>query len=75
MQKGTLKGPYGRARVRTDELDEVVRLIDQYSGNSELICKLLVAYGYARDPRAADDSSDQGAGVADEEEGNDSDAE
>ena len=75
MQKGSLKGPYGRARVRTDELDEVVRLIDQYGGNSELICKLLVAYGYARDPRAADDSGDQGADVADEEAGNDSDAE
>jgi hypothetical protein len=68
MQKGSLKGPYGRARVRTDELDEIVRLIDQYGGNSELICKLLVAYGYARDPRATDESSDHDANTPDDGE-------
>lgn len=43
-----------RASVRVEHLDEIVRLVDQYrdSGGSELICKLLLAYGYARDPRA-----------------------
>ena len=77
MQKGSLKGPYGRARVRTDELDAVVRLIDQYDGNSELICKLLVAYGYARELREAVDSSDQDAGDAgtSADEGEDDDLE
>ncbi|MGH2502228.1 MAG: hypothetical protein ACRDID_06900, partial [Ktedonobacterales bacterium] len=75
MQKGSLKGPYGRARVRTDELDEIVRLIDQYGGNSELICKLLVAYGYARDPRATDESGDHDANTPDDGEESSANAE
>jgi hypothetical protein len=45
-----------RASVRAEHINHVVRLIDEY-GNSELICKMLVAYGYARDPRLQADPS------------------
>ena len=41
-------GPYRRS-VRTSDLDDIVRLVDEYG--SETICNLLVAYGYARSPR------------------------
>lgn len=40
-----------RAMVQTEHIKEIVRLVDEYE-SSELICKMLVAYGYARDPRA-----------------------
>jgi hypothetical protein len=39
-----------RAMVQTEHIKEIVRLVDDYE-SSELICKMLVAYGYARDPR------------------------
>jgi hypothetical protein len=42
-------GPYRRS-VHTSDLDDIVRLIDEYG--SETICNLLIAYGYARSPRA-----------------------
>ena len=48
--KGSLHS-HRRASVRTEHLDAIAQLIDEYDGNSELICKMLVAYGYARDPR------------------------
>jgi len=41
-------GPY-RKSVQTADIQEILRLIDQHG--SDLIAKLLVAYGYARDPR------------------------
>ncbi len=41
-------GPY-RKSVQTSDIQEILRLIDAHG--SDLIAKLLVAYGYARDPR------------------------
>lgn len=38
-----------RRDIRTSDLDEIVRLVDKYG--SELVASLLVAYGYAREPR------------------------
>ncbi len=51
IAKGSLRNDQRlrRASVRTDHIDEIVRLIDGYK-DAELICKMLVAYGYARDP-------------------------
>ncbi|HUW14956.1 MAG TPA: hypothetical protein VM537_34870 [Anaerolineae bacterium] len=46
-------GPYRRG-VRTSDIDDIVALIDEF-GDSRLICNLLVAYGYARVPRAEED--------------------
>jgi hypothetical protein len=43
------KQPQRRKNVRTSDIDEIVRLVDKFG--SELICNLLVAYGYAGDPR------------------------
>ena len=52
MQKGSLRAlPQNRrANVRTSAIDDIVALVDAHG--SEVVCKLLVAYGYARDPRA-----------------------
>ncbi|MFW5941890.1 MAG: hypothetical protein ACOCXI_08820 [Chloroflexota bacterium] len=47
-------GPYRRS-VRTDDIQEIVKLIDRY--DSDLICKLLVAYGYARESRSEEETS------------------
>lgn len=41
-----------RKNVTTDELDEVITLIDSYG--PELTCMLLLAYGYAKEPREED---------------------
>ena len=43
------KGQQMRRDLRTSDVNEVVRLVDEYG--SELIANLLVAYGYAREPR------------------------
>lgn len=40
---------YHRPIIRESDLDQVVALVDTYG--SDLICKMLVAYGYARDAR------------------------
>lgn len=45
-------GPYRRS-IRTSDIEEIVSLIDSYG--SDVICKLLVAYGYAREPRTGND--------------------
>lgn len=44
----TRPGPY-RKSVQTSDIQEILRLIDAHG--SDLIAKLLVAYGYAREPR------------------------
>ncbi len=49
-----------RKGVRTSDIEEVVRLIDKYG--PRVVCNLLVAYGYARTPREAD----EGEGAAPE---------
>ncbi len=41
-----------RRGVRTSDIEEVVRLIDEYG--PRVVCNLLVAFGYARTPREAD---------------------
>ncbi len=55
LAKGSMRDAHRRPSVRAGHLDALVALLDRYDGNSELICKMLVAYGYARDPRAPDD--------------------
>ncbi|GIV84807.1 MAG: hypothetical protein KatS3mg052_1814 [Candidatus Roseilinea sp.] len=49
VQKLESKGQQMRKDVRTDDIAEVVRLIDEYG--SEVVANLLIAYGYAREPR------------------------
>lgn len=44
----TRPGPY-RKSVQTSDIQDILRLIDAHG--SDLIAKLLVAYGYAREPR------------------------
>jgi len=60
------KGQNRRKLITTHDIDEVVGLVDTYS--SKTVCNLLVAYGYARDPReksdevgATDDTTDGAA--------------
>lgn len=49
VQKLESRGQQMRRDLRTSDIEEVVRLIDQYG--SELVASLLIAYGYAREPR------------------------
>lgn len=49
-------GPYRRS-VRTDDIDQIVALVDEYG--APLICHLLIAYGYARSPRSTEEDGDQ----------------
>ncbi len=49
VQKLESKGQQLRRDVRTGDIAEVVRLIDEYG--SEVVANLLIAYGYAREPR------------------------
>ncbi|MCB8980709.1 MAG: hypothetical protein H6657_25140 [Ardenticatenaceae bacterium] len=44
----TRSGPYRRS-VQTGDIQDILQLIDKHG--SDLIAKLLVAYGYAREPR------------------------
>lgn len=66
LAKGSLRNTHRRPSVRAEHLDALVALLDRYGGNSELICKMLVAYGYARDPRTPGDPGDSGAAPVDE---------
>ena len=43
------KGQQMRRDLRTSDIEDMVRLVDQYG--SEVVAHLLVAYGYAREPR------------------------
>lgn len=47
-------GPY-RKSVKTSDIDDIVALVDEFG--SELICNLLIAYGYARSFKEKDDDS------------------
>lgn len=42
-----------RRRVETSDLDELLRLLGKFNNDSKLICNMLVAYGYAREPYEA----------------------
>ena len=44
--------------VRTRDIDEILELIDKY-GDSNLIAKLLVAYGYANDYQAKTENEEE----------------
>ena len=48
------KGGRRRPRLKVEELDRVVELIDRH--DSETVAMLLIAYGSARDPRAPDEA-------------------
>lgn len=54
-------GPY-RKSLKTSDIDDIVALVDEYG--SELICNLLIAYGYARtgkgreEPQPSDEGGD-----------------
>lgn len=47
-----------RRDLRTSDIEEVVRLVDEYG--SEVVANLLVAYGYAREPREEEPEEDEG---------------
>ena len=61
VAKGSLspQGRNRRAAVQTGHIKEIVKLIDDYK-SSDLICKMLVAYGYARDPRIQEEKAREG---------------
>lgn len=44
-----------RRDLRTTDIEEVVRLVDEYG--SEVVANLLIAYGYAREPREVEPDS------------------
>jgi hypothetical protein len=48
-QKLENTGQQMRKDLRTSDIQEVVRLVDEYG--PEVVANLLVAYGYAREPR------------------------
>ena len=43
------KGQARRKLITTQDIEQVVQLVDLHG--SKTVCNLLVAYGYARDPR------------------------
>lgn len=49
-------GPYRRS-IKTTDIDDIVRLIDEYG--SETVANLLIAYGYARAPREGSDPAEE----------------
>jgi len=48
-QKLENTGQQMRRDLRTDDVEAIVRLVDKFG--PEVVCNLLVAYGYAREPR------------------------
>lgn len=52
----TRPGPYRRS-IQTSDIEDIVRLIDEYG--SETVANMLIAYGYAREPRDPQDNTDQ----------------
>ena len=46
-----------RRDLRTTDIEEVVRLVDEYG--PEVVASLLIAYGYAREPREAETETNQ----------------
>ena len=59
------KPPVRRANITTEDIDQVVALIDEYG--AQTVGNLLVAYGYAREPREPEPS--EAAGSVEEEGG------
>ena len=52
VQKAENREKQMRKDLRTSDIEELVHLIDEYG--CELVANLLVAYGYAREPRSED---------------------
>lgn len=50
--------PVRRINIRTEDIEDVSKLIDEYRGDSETIANLLVAFGYASDPRNRNDEDE-----------------
>ena len=67
VAKGSLssQGRNRRAAVQTEHIKEVIRLVDVYG--SDVICKMLVAYGYARDPRIQEEKAPEGPDEGEQE--------
>ncbi len=55
VQKLENTGQQMRRDLRTTDIEEVVRLVDEYG--PEVVANLLIAYGYAREPREAESDS------------------
>jgi len=51
------KPPIRRGQVTTEDLHQLVALIDEYG--SQTVADLLVAFGYAREPQEAEESVEQ----------------
>lgn len=51
----TRSGPYRRS-VQTSDIQDILQLIDKHG--SDLVAKLLVAYGYARETRLQEEKQD-----------------
>ncbi len=49
VQKAESRGQQMRKDLRTSDIEETIRLVDEYG--SEVVANLLIAYGYAREPR------------------------
>ena len=49
------KGQNRRKLITTHDIEAIVELVDTYSAKT--VCNLLVAYGYARDPREKSDET------------------
>ncbi|MBW1928094.1 MAG: hypothetical protein JRJ13_02945 [Deltaproteobacteria bacterium] len=45
--------PVHRAQVTTEDIEQVVSLVDEYG--SQTVANLLVAFGYAREPHEAEE--------------------
>jgi len=52
-------GQQMRRDLRTSDIEDVVRLVDEYG--SEVVANLLVAYGYAREPREGGNGAEDAA--------------
>ncbi len=63
-------GPY-RKSIKTSDIDDIVALVDKFG--SELICNLLIAYGYARTSKDKEEPQilEQGAELPDADTGAD----
>jgi hypothetical protein len=58
--------PVRRAQVSTEDIQQVVELIDEYGSQS--VANLLVAFGYAREPREPDAERQEASAAVEEEE-------
>ena len=57
------KGEFRRKLITTQDIESVVKLVDEHG--SKTVCNLLVAFGYARDPREQTAEESEQAGETD----------